>query len=72
MYFITHSEREIVDSTGEREIVQQFDVDVEGVKNDEDGYKRDVSLDFHQLIFDYLPLTVLRLIFFSFSLDVRC
>ena len=36
------------DITGKREIIQQFDVDEEGVKNDEDGYKSDVSLDFHQ------------------------
>ena len=26
----------------------QLEVDAEGVKNDEDGYKTDVSLDFHE------------------------
>ena len=36
------------DITGKREIIQQLDVDAEGVENDEDGYKNDVSLDFHQ------------------------
>ena len=36
------------DITGEREIIQQLDVDAEGVENDEDGYKTDVLLDFHQ------------------------
>ena len=36
------------DITGKREIIQQLDVDAEGVENDEDGYKSDVSLDFHQ------------------------
>ena len=37
-----------VDIIGKREIIQQLDVDAEGVENDEDGYKNDVSLDFHQ------------------------
>ena len=27
--------------------IEQLDVDAEGVENDEDGYKSDVSLDFH-------------------------
>ena len=40
--------RAIADITGKREIIQQLDVDAEGVENDEDGYKSDVSLDFHQ------------------------
>ena len=34
------------DITGKREIIQQLDVDAEGVENDEDGYKSDLSLDF--------------------------
>ena len=33
---------------GKRELIQQLDVDAEGVENDEDGYNSDVSLDFHQ------------------------
>ena len=41
----------------EREIVQQLDVNAEGVKNDENGYKNDA-------FFDYLPVTVLHLMFF--------
>ena len=40
--------RAIADITGKREIIQQLDVDAEGVENDKDGYKSDVSLDFHQ------------------------
>ena len=36
------------DITGKRELIQQLDVDAEGVENDEDGYNNDVSLDFHQ------------------------
>ena len=36
------------DIIGKREIIQQLDVNAEGVENDEDGYKSDVSLDFHQ------------------------
>ena len=36
------------DFTGKRELIQQLDVDAEGVKNDEDSYNSDVSLDFHQ------------------------
>ena len=35
------------DITGKREIIQKLDVDTKGVKNDEDGYNRDVPLDFH-------------------------
>ena len=35
------------DITSKRELIQQLDVDAEGVGNDEDGYNSDVSLDFH-------------------------
>ena len=36
------------DITGKPELIQQLDVDAEGVENDEDGYNSDVLLDFHQ------------------------
>ena len=35
------------DITGKLELIQQLDVDAEGVENDKDGYNSDVSLDFH-------------------------
>ena len=44
------------DITGKRELIQQLDVDAEGVENDEDGYNSDVSFHFHQWICDYLPV----------------
>ena len=53
-------------------IIQQPDVDAESVENEEDSYKSDRSLDFHQLIFDYLPVTLLRLMLFLQILDVNC
>ena len=36
------------DITVKCELIQQLDVDAEGVENDEDGYNSDVSFDFHQ------------------------
>ena len=36
------------DINGKRELIQQLDVDAEGVENDEDGCNSDVPLDFHQ------------------------
>ena len=45
--------------TDKRETIQQLDVDTEGVENDEDGCNSDMPLDFHQLTFDYLPVSAL-------------
>ena len=45
--------------TDKRETIQQLDVDIEGVEKDEDGCNGDMSLDFHQLTFDYLPVSAL-------------
>ena len=36
------------DISGKRELIQQLDIDAEGVENEEDGYNSDVLLDFHQ------------------------
>ena len=36
------------DITSKHKIIQQLDLDAEGVENDKDGYKSDVSLDLHQ------------------------
>ena len=43
-----------------RELIQQLDIDAETIENDVDGFNRDVSLDFHQWIRDYLPVITLH------------
>jgi len=37
-----------VDITCKRELIQQLDIDAKSIQNNKDGFKSNVSLDFHQ------------------------